>query len=81
MIAFEVKDKSCGGCAATITRAVQAADTSADVQVDLARHRVEVRGGTDATALAARIAAVGYESVQVDAGPAPRSKVSGCCCG
>ena len=85
MVAFEVKDMSCGGCAATITRAVRSADKSAEVQVDLPRHRVEVRGGTlDAATLAASIAAVGYKPVLADPVVAPAgapAKASGCCCG
>ena len=42
MIAFEVKDMTCGHCASTITKAVQAADKDARVAIDLASHRVEI---------------------------------------
>ena len=44
MIDFEVSDMSCGHCAATITRAVQAVDPKAEVDIDLSRHRVRVQG-------------------------------------
>ena len=86
MFVFEVKDMSCGGCVASITRAVQAVDKAADVQIDLAHRRVEVRGSAlDAAALATTIAAAGYKPVLANPAPAIASaapaKVSGCCCG
>jgi copper chaperone len=42
MIAFEVKDMTCGHCVSTITKALKAADKDAKVRIDLASHRVEV---------------------------------------
>ena len=42
MIAFVVNDMSCAHCVATITKAVQAADGSAKLRVDLPSHRVEI---------------------------------------
>ena len=42
MLAYEVKDRTCGHCASTITKAVKDADRGAKLTIDLARHRVEV---------------------------------------
>ncbi len=42
MIAFDVQDMTCGHCVATITKALQAADSQATVRIDLPQHRVEV---------------------------------------
>ena len=42
MIAFEVKDMTCGHCVSTITKAVKAIDHKATVSVDLGAHRVEI---------------------------------------
>ena len=42
MIAFEVKDMSCGHCVSRITKAVKATDKDAQVNIDLGRHRVEI---------------------------------------
>lgn len=61
MIAFEVKDMSCGHCVRAITQAVRAVDPDAQVQIDLAAHRVDIEPGqADAAALAAAIADAGY---------------------
>ena len=46
MIAFEVKDMTCGHCVSTITKALKAADRDAQVQIDLARHLVKVEPAT-----------------------------------
>ncbi len=90
MIAFEVKDMTCGHCVGAITAAVKAVDGSAEVQVDLATHRVQISAGQSSSAgldaaLAAAIQDAGYTPVRLDvdmvqpaatANPAKR----GCCC-
>jgi copper chaperone len=64
MIAFEVKDMSCGHCVKAITEAVKAADSGAAVHIDLARHRVEIEpAAADAAALAGVIREAGYTPV------------------
>ena len=61
MIAFEVKDMTCGHCVSTITQAVKAVDRNAKVEIDLARHRVEIEpADADARALADAISEAGY---------------------
>jgi copper chaperone len=68
MIAFEVKDMTCGHCASTITRAVKAQDQGATVRIDLAAHRVEVDpSGADSGELEAAIREAGYTPVRVPA--------------
>lgn len=42
MIAFEVKDMTCGHCVGAITRAIGAIDAQARVDIDLAQHRVHI---------------------------------------
>ena len=44
MIAFEVKDMTCGHCVSNITKALKATDKDAKVLIDLATHRVQVGG-------------------------------------
>ena len=64
MIAFEVNDMTCGHCIKAITDAVKAADSRADVHIDLARHRVEIEpASADAAALASVIREAGYTPV------------------
>lgn len=68
MIAFEVKDMTCGHCISTITKALKAADRDAKVQIDLATHRVQVEPvSADAEELAEAIKDAGYTPVSVEA--------------
>ncbi len=68
MITFEVNDMTCGHCVSTITRALKAADKDAQVQIDLATHRVEVVPvQADADELAEAIRDAGYTPVPVAA--------------
>lgn len=68
MIAFEVQDMTCGHCVRTITQAVQALDPQAQVQVDLARHRVAIEAArADAAALEDAIREAGFTPVAASA--------------
>lgn len=82
VIAFDVKDMTCGHCARAITQAVQAADPAAQVSVDLALKRVQVEpGAADAARLQQAIADAGYTPVQAEAAVPAATARSGCCCG
>jgi copper chaperone len=64
MIAFEVRDMTCGHCVSTVTKAVQAADRDAAVRIDLAAHRVEIEPNAASPAtLEQAIRAAGYTPV------------------
>jgi copper chaperone len=66
MIAFEVNDMTCGHCVSTITKAVKATDKDAKVQIDLAKHRVEIEpSDADAQELSDAIKEAGYTPVAV----------------
>lgn len=41
---YSVRGMSCGGCAASVTRAIQASDDTAEIEVDLGRALVMVKG-------------------------------------
>jgi copper chaperone len=83
MITYEVKDMTCGHCVATITRAVQAVDRDARVEIDLGKHLVTV-SPKSATAqdLQGAIEDAGYTPVAVQAtsSAASPAKGGGCCC-
>lgn len=85
MIAFEVKDMTCGHCVSTITKAVKATDKDAKVEIDLGKHLVQIQpGSSDAQELSDAIAEAGYTPVPVSAHPSETgasSKRGGCCCG
>ena len=64
MIAFEVQDMTCGHCARAITQAVQTVDPGAQVQIDLAAHRVAIETThAGAAALGDAIREAGYTPV------------------
>lgn len=68
MIAFEVKDMTCGHCVSTITKALKAADKDAKVAIDLASHRVAIEPGqADAAELGDAIREAGYTPEPVGA--------------
>ena len=83
MLTFEVKDMTCGHCVSAITKAVEAVDPGARVQVDLARHRVEVQAVSgDRTRFSEAISAAGYTPTEADAqGDLSVPVKKGCCCG
>ena len=87
MTTFEVKDMTCGHCVSAITKAVNAVAPGAEVQIDLATHRVWIGSSAlDATRLGAAIADAGYTPtpIKVDASTVVRATSAhrgGCCCG
>ena len=84
MLAYRVEDMTCGHCASTITKAVQAVDARAKVQVDLARQLVSVEPTeADAQELSDAITQAGYTPVPVELREAlpAQPRTGGCCCG
>ena len=64
MMIFEVKDMSCGHCVGAIRRALEALDSGAVVDIDLAAHRVAVTSSqVSAAAIADAIREAGYTPV------------------
>lgn len=61
MVRLKVDKMGCGGCAKSVTRAVQAIEPDARVEVDLGAKLVTVSGATvPAARIAQAIAAAGY---------------------
>ncbi|MEP6874853.1 MAG: heavy-metal-associated domain-containing protein [Burkholderiales bacterium] len=84
MHTYRVDDMTCGHCASTITKAIRAVDTGAEVAVDLGQHLVRVESSTgNPQQLSEAITHAGYTPVSVNlqsvAAAAPKS--GGCCCG
>lgn len=64
MIAFEVRDMTCGHCVGAITQAVKGVDPGAQVRIDLASHRVEINpSAADARVFSDAIREAGYTPV------------------
>jgi copper chaperone len=59
-LVLHVADMTCGHCAATITRAIEAGMRGAEVDADPSSKTVTVRGTMDRSAVAELISAAGY---------------------
>ncbi len=60
MTRFAIPDMTCKGCVASVTRAVQQVDPTAQVAADLESHTVQIESRSTAEALAAAIAEAGF---------------------
>ena len=81
MLTFRVDDMNCGGCARSITTAVQAVDATAQVQVDLARKHVRIQSVAGEEGLFRRaITEAGFSAIPVVANPTSRTSADACGC-
>lgn len=64
MLQFKVSGMTCGGCVASITRAIRLEYPSATVAVDLPGQIVKVDGVEDATNVARLIDGAGYQVLE-----------------
>ena len=60
MYTLEVGEMSCGHCVASVTKAVQAIDSGAKVDVDLTSRKVSVQSGAALDQVSAAIEDAGY---------------------
>ncbi len=60
MIALTIPKIRCGGCVASVEKAIHAVDPSAQVVADIEARRVEVTTQADRQALATALDAAGY---------------------
>jgi copper chaperone len=65
MYELKVEKMSCGGCAARVTRAVQAFDPNAKVEVLLKDRLVHVESTASPEAIVNKISSAGYPAAQV----------------
>jgi len=82
MIAFQVKDMTCGHCASTITQSVKAKDPNAKVTIDIGQQLVRIESAA-VTGDDLRVAIVdaGYSPALVDEMADDRPAKRGSCCG
>lgn len=57
---FHIENMTCGGCARSVTKAIQSVDPSAEVTADPASHKVEVKSAASRDRLVAALSEVGY---------------------
>ena len=61
MYELQVEGMSCGGCVRSVTKSVQAVDSNARVEVDLASKKVRVETWTSLDAVKSAISDAGYD--------------------
>lgn len=82
MVTFQVDDMTCGHCVSTITKALRAADKDAKVEIDLAKHLVQIEPSeADMQELSDAIKEAGYTPVPVQAAAADNATSQSGCCG
>ena len=62
MMELKVESMSCGGCAASVTKAIKQADPKANVEVDLATKQVRIATGEDRATIVQALTKAGYPS-------------------
>ncbi|MBK3776154.1 heavy-metal-associated domain-containing protein [Azospirillum aestuarii] len=62
MVAFKVPGMTCGGCAASVRRALGAVAGVEDVQIDLDSKDVRISGAPSADALRTALEKAGFEA-------------------
>lgn len=63
MYELKVEGMTCGGCAASVKRALQALDANADVNVDLPGKTVKVTTGATLDAVKSAVEDAGYDVI------------------
>lgn len=62
MIRFQIPGMTCGGCARSITNAIQSVDADAKIETDIAARTVTVESRADTASLVEVIKEAGYEA-------------------
>lgn len=57
---FHIENMTCGGCARSVTKAIQSVDPAADVKADPSTQKVEVTSAVARDRLVAALTKVGY---------------------
>lgn len=57
---FHIENMTCGGCARSVTKAIQSVDPAAEVKADPASHKVDVTTVAPRERLVAALSEVGY---------------------
>lgn len=60
MTEFQIQNMTCGHCASVVTKAVQAVDPKANLEIDLPTHRVRIESSAPREQLAKSLTEAGY---------------------
>lgn len=57
---FHIENMTCGGCARSVTKAIQSVDPAAEVKADPSTHKVDVKSSAPRDQLVTALTQVGY---------------------
>ena len=60
MIELTLPSMTCGHCVSVVTKAIKQADPQANVEIDLASHRVRIETSKDRETIESAVAEAGY---------------------
>jgi copper chaperone len=60
MLRFHVPNMTCGGCAKSVTKALQSVDSKARIETESSIHEVRIENTVDERSLLAALEAAGY---------------------
>ena len=61
---FRIENRTCGGCARSVTKTIHSLDPAAQVEIDVPARLVDVRSSKAPTAIASALTDVGYTAVE-----------------
>jgi len=64
MLRFHVPNMTCGGCARSVTKAIQSVDGAAEIRTDPAAREVRIESAADQKAFLAALADAGFPAEQ-----------------
>ena len=60
MLELTIPSMTCGHCVSVVTKAIKQADPQANVEIDLASHRVRIETAADGAAIQSAVTEAGY---------------------
>jgi len=65
MLRFHVPNMTCGGCARSVTKALQSVDAAARIDTDPARHEIRIETSVDESVLQTALEKAGYPATRL----------------
>ena len=60
MLELTIPSMTCGHCVSAVTKAIKQADPKANVEIDLANHRVRIETAADGATIQSAVTEAGY---------------------
>lgn len=66
MLRFRVPNMTCGGCARSVTKALQTVDAAARIETDPARREIRIETNVDESMLRVALEKAGYPATRLE---------------